>query len=251
MPHVSYKPSGRLGNALYQASVSIAYSIKHRLRFSMPSKTNDNFWNPIYLQHLISPDFNPDIPFILINELQHHYYELPFDETWRDKNILLSGYFQSYKYINDYRPEILYLFGLPYQFNEGEVAVHIRRGDYLVHVAKHPYVSEQWYERAMNLPQFRGSRFRFFSDDIKWCKEKFGHREDCSFSEGLSELDDLIQMSWSEHQICSSSTFSVWAHWLNRNENKTGVFPDKWFSEGWCGLQTQDIVEPHCIKLPL
>ena len=99
------------------------------------------------------------------------------------------------------------------------------------------------------MAEFPGYKFKFFSDDIEWCMENFKHRNDCEFSGNSDEVSDLLEMSWCEHQICSPSTFSWWGGWLNKNENKKVIFPTFWFSPGWDGLDTSDIVPPYFIKM--
>lgn len=240
---------GRCGNALYQNAVAMAYALEHGLDFTVPDQTTSEKWNPLYLQHLVNPNWNPILPSIVIKEKHHHFAPIPFQESWRDKNIILDGYWQSYKFINAYRQEILDLFGFKWKMKNGWVSVHIRRGDYLELREKHPDVPTEWVLKAMSL--FPNHKFIFFSDDILYCMGTYGHLKNVDFSENNNEIDDLIDASCCEHNICSSSTFSVWIHWLNRNPNKQGIFPEKWFSDGWCGLDTSDIVEPHCMKLKL
>lgn len=246
---VRAKTYGRAGNFYYQVAVSVAYALKHGLEFTVNDTTTSERWNPLYLQHLVNPKWDDSLEQVVIKEFQHQYQELPFDESYRNKNVILDGYWQSWKYVEGYRQQILDLFNYPWEIKKGLVSVHIRRGDYLELTEKHPPVPKEWYEKAMAM--FPDCRFKFFSDGIQFCRDTFGDRSDCEFSTNTNELDDLIEASCCEHNICSSSTFSVWLHWLNRNPNKIGVFPEKWFCDGWCSLVTDDIVEPHCIKLPL
>lgn len=244
---VTFPPAGRMGNYLFEASCVVAYSLKHNLDFTMPKSTNSDYWNPLYLKHLQNPNFNPNLPEIRIPERGHEYQEIPFEESWRDNNIIIEGYRQSYKYIDAYRSEILYLFDFPYEKKENVVSCHVRRGDYLILKDKHPYYGKEWYEEAMR--QFPGYRFKFFSDDITWCRENFMSREYCEFSTNSNEVDDLAEMSCCEHNIMSSSTFGWWGSWLNRNENKKIITPKEWFMPGFGGLNTDDIIPPEWIKL--
>lgn len=244
---VTFYPQGRMGNFLFECATAYAYALRHGLEFSVPKFTNSDFHNPIYLHHLQNQNFNPNLPVTRLAEANFHYGELPFNEAWRGGNILLTGYFQSEKYFIEYRNEVLTAFGYHWEMKKGVVAVHNRRGDYLIYKEKHPYYGEDWILRAMNF--FPGYRFRFFSDEISWAKEKFGHRDDCEFSEGSIE-QDLIDISCCEHHINSSSTYSWWGAWLNRNPDKIIITPQQWFTPNWGGLDTKDVLPDSWIKLP-
>lgn len=243
---VTFYPQGRMGNFLFECATAFAYALKHGLEFSVPKFTNSDFHNPIYLHHLQNPNFNPNLPVARVAEQHFHYGELPFNEQWRQVNIQLTGYFQSEKYFLEYRDEIIKAFAYPWKIKKGVVAVHNRRGDYLIYKDKHPYYGEDWIERAMTF--FPGFKFRFFSDEIEWAKEKFGHRNDCEFAEGSIE-DDLIDGSCCEHLIGSSSTYSWWMGWLNRNPDKRIYVPELWFTPNWGGLDVKDVVPESWIKL--
>lgn len=244
---VGVRTYGRMGNFLFQAATCIGYALKHNLEFSLPNTTTSEFWNPIYLQHLVSPKWQQGKEDILINETVHQYQELEFNESWREVQIVLNGYWQTEKYFKDYRKEILYLFDFPYERKDAVVSVHVRRGDYVLLKEKHPPVSKEWYEEAM--AEFPGYRFKFFSDDIAWCKSQFGGRTDCEFSTNANEVDDLVEISCCEHNINSSSTFSWWGAWLNQNENKKIITPKDWFTPGWGGADTKDLIPDKWIKL--
>lgn len=238
---------GRMGNFLFQAATLIGYALKHGQEFSLPNRTTDPFWNPLYLQHLVNPNYIQGREDVLINENGMAYKEIEWKDEWADKQVVLNGYFQSEKYFKDYRNEILYLFDFPYTKREGVVSLHIRRGDYVNFRSKHPEVTLEWYFEAMEL--FPGKMFKIFSDDMKYAKDNFGHRGDCIFSTNANEVEDLIEMSCCEGNICSPSTYSWWGMWLNRNENKKVVFTDFWFGENWENMDTSDVIPEWCIKL--
>jgi hypothetical protein len=247
---VTFNNAGRFGNFYLEACTAIAYALKHDLDFHMPNgKGKDPFHNPVYCQHLCNQNWNPSLPEIRLWENGHQYQELPFEEDWRDKNIIIEGYRQSEKYFKDYRREILSLLEFPYEKKDGYVSVHIRRGDYLLLRQKHPEVTKEWYLKAIG--EFFGYKYKFFSDDIYWVKREFGGMEDCEFSTNGDIVADFIEMQNCEHFINSSSTFSLAAAWHSRSENKTVITPEKWFTDGWCGLDTSDIVPESWIKLSL
>lgn len=231
---------GRMGNFLFQAAAAMGYAWRHGMEFTLPNTTRDPVHNPIYLQHLVNPWWDESLPQVVIDEKTHGYQELPFQEDWRGKNIILNGYWQSEKYFLSFRDRILEAFGYPWILRREVVSVHVRRGDYLRLTQKHPPVPKEWYEEAMR--KFPGYRFCFYSDDIAWCEETFGHRDDVSFSKGQDEEQDLISMSCCEHHICSASTFSWWGAWLNRNDEKHIIIPRLWFQPGYRKTDTKDIV---------
>lgn len=245
---VQAKNYGRMGNALFQCACAIGYALKNGIEFSVQTSTNDNYWNPLYLQHLVNPKWINGVADVILTEQQFTYQELPFEESWRDKQILLDGYWQSEKYFENYRNEILYLFNFPYQKKEGYVSCHVRRGDYVQLRDKHPEITKQWYEEVMSL--FGGYKYKFFSDDISWCKQQFGDRNDCEFSTNTNEVDDMVEASCCEHSIISPSTFGWWIAYLNRNENKKVYIPNLWFVEGY-KLDTRDIVPNWMTKWDL
>ncbi len=244
---VSFNNAGRYGNWFMECCTMIAYAFKHDLDFTVPAHSNNPMFNPVYRLHLVNPNWNPALPEVRLWESSHAYQELPFDESWREKNIIIEGYRQSEKYFKDYRKEILYLLDYPYEKREGYAAVHIRRGDYLHLTQKHPPVTKQWYENAMSL--FPGYKFKFYSDDIKWCMQEFGIRGDCEFSASKDVEFDVADGACCEHQIISASTFGWAMAWLNRNEEKKIYLPSKWFTDGWDNLDTKDIVPENWIRL--
>ncbi len=244
---VTFNNAGRLGNWMFECATAMAYALQHDLNFTVPNETSNPKWNPIYCSHLINDSYNPGLEKVHLWETKHSYEELPYNPSWKDKNIIIEGYRQTAKYFDNYRNEIIYLLNFPYKKMDGYVSVHVRRGDYVTLRDKHPEVTIEWYEKAMSM--FPDYKFKFFSDDISWCMEAFAHRSDCEYSGNTDEQSDLVEMSWCELQICSPSTFSWWGAYLNKNEDKKVIFPQFWFSEGWCGLDTSDIVKPEWIKL--
>jgi glycosyl transferase family 11 len=249
---VSFKPQGRLGNFLFTAAAMIVYATKHRIAFSVPTVTNNGFWNPVYLKHLVSPGWIQGQEDIVVSEQEiYRFDEIPFDESWRNKQIVLKGYFQNPLYFEDKRQLILDAFNLPWYPRKDYVSIHVRRGDYLTLSEKHPSVPISWIHESMDHMEElenRKLRFVFFSDEINWCKEQFGYRQDCSFVEGNDELTDLTLMSHCEHHINSASTFSWMGAWLNRSENKRVILPKQWLMPSHSNQWTEEIVPKEWIR---
>lgn len=248
---------GRLGNEIYQYAAVISYARKHGLEYSLPSATNDETWNPCHFRHLAHPNWVEGREDILINEYQHEYQEIEFREEWRDKQIVLNGYWQSYKYFDFCKEELLKIFDFPYEMNGGYCSVHVRRGDFLLHPTKHPVVTGWYLFQAMMHVYVKAGAVKFmvFSDDIEWCKQEFNDNVYSYFkfeySEGRTEIEDLILMSNCEHNICSNSTMSTWATELNKNENKIIIVPskDNWFGPNNKQLSVEDMYRPEWVQI--
>lgn len=255
---VSIRRAGRLGNELFQIAAAIGYAAKHGIEWSMPRSTNDAVWNPIHFPDLYNPKWVEGKEDVLVNEnwnMQIHYQDIPFIEEWRDKQIVLNGYYQSHKYFDHCRDAVLHAFGLPWELNKGVCAIHVRRGDYLLYPTKHPVVNMIYLVQAVDAMKKIGiTRFKFFSDDIPWCVTCGINLQfpDCEFeySTGKSEMEDLVGMSSCEHQIISNSTMSWWAAELNRNPRKVCIIPSE---QNWFGpdnhLSVKDLYREEFVQI--
>ena len=107
------------------------------------------------------------------------------------------------------------------------VSLHVRRGDYLLLSNFHHNLESSYYKNAIN--QFPiDTKYLVFSDDINWCKTIFDGDE-YIFVENQSDIMDLYLMSLCKHNIIPNSTFSWWAAFLNKNNNKKIIVPSIWF----------------------
>lgn len=113
------------------------------------------------------------------------------------------------------------------------VSIHVRRGDYLKHPEFFDCCDERYYAEAVRFFQenLHPDAFVFFSDDIVWCRETYGHLPNVQFVDwntGEDSYLDLYLMSLCSHNIIANSTFSWWAAYLNKNPNKQIVLPKMW-----------------------
>jgi len=162
----------------------------------------------------------------------------------------LEGFFQSYKYLESIRRELLEEISLKEdislkygdllsEFNSlNSVALHIRRGDYVNNPATkkaHFICDLSYYQKAISLIKVKLNeknltpKFFVFSDDINWAKENF-KLFDFIFVSRPEFLDpeELILMSKAKHNIISNSSFSFWSAWLNNNPEKIVIAPALW-----------------------
>lgn len=236
-----------MGNGLFQAAATIALALRNGVDFSMPTHTSSDIWSPVYLPHLRNDKWQQGKIDIKIVEKHFHYSPLPYKKEWDDFQVLLEGYFQSELHFSDFKNEVIELFAFPWKLNGDFVSVHLRRTDFIVLKEKHPEVTDEWYNEAMN--KFPNKKFLFFSDDIEYCKRTWGNKSDCFFSEGNTIEEDLVAMSCCRHHVNSSSTYSWWGSYLGRNEDKIIITPKAWFTHNWDGADTKDLIPESWIKL--
>lgn len=245
---VTTKLIGRLGNQLFQMANTIAYAKRHSLPYWIPNQTIDpRVWKIYYTNLPQEPE--QFYKYQLYRELGHDYHEIPYM-----KDVLFEGYWQSEKYFQDERQEILTCFSIPWKPLPGFVSVHVRRGDYLQYADKHPPVTIEYLTDAiMTFRQYGYKSFLVCSDDIKWCKKNLSHLKHegiaFTYSENRTEIEDLSMMSCCEHNIISNSSFSWWSAWLNMNENKTVIAPKIWFGPGNAHLNIKDLLPEKWITI--
>ena len=205
---------------------------------------------------------------------KHSYYAEKLDvgyqpEILNFENTYLSGYWQCEKYFIDFRQEVLDLFQFPdQQINlasrnlqeqmrrEQAVAVHVRRGDYLLPENSRKYgniCTLQYYKNAMQYMKKKvpDAKFYFFSNDSEWVRKNLARDELFvtskvwntergydktmkAFEKTCKDLKmdylDMYLMSQCSHNIIANSSFSWWGAWLNQNPDKIVISPQRWFS---------------------
>ena len=162
----------------------------------------------------------------------------------------LDGYFQSYKYLEPIRRELLEELTLKeditLKFSDlliklqspNSVAIHIRRGDYVNNLATkkaHFICDLNYYQKAISLIKEKLAEknlipeFFVFSDDIAWAKDNL-QGEDFVFvsSPEIADYEELILMSKASNNIIANSSFSFWSAWLNQNPEKIVIAPALW-----------------------
>jgi len=251
-----------LGNQMFELATAYAHSKRNGYSLTIGENVRSSrgsYWDTILhkWKHMIGP-------------MQRRSPSGPRPVVWIERGFrykpipapmqVLSGYFQSSKYFAEYANEIRDLFDLPDELkqtvrakyadlltmvnaNSDEVTmVHIRRGDY-VGLSSHGILTTDYYERATK----NRTNLVVFSDDIAWCRS-LPFLANARFVDEPVDYIALYLMSQFGSFILSNSTFSWWAAWLSRSQNKSVLVPDRWF--GPTGPQDyQDIYEPEWTKL--
>jgi len=104
------------------------------------------------------------------------------------------------------------------------VALHVRRGDYLLH-PNHLVLPLQYYQNALLYMDAMKKDIQvfIFSDDLDWCRNNFA---ECNFVELPEDYLEFELMRECKHFIIANSTFSWWAAYLSMNA--TIIAPKNW-----------------------
>lgn len=220
---------GRLGNCMFQVACTVALALRNNDSFGFPYnwqyKEQFNIPQDSFIKNIV--------PSSVYNEPHFHYTKIPYN-----KNIDLTGYFQSSKYFDDFAPIIKQYLAPKYTHERLEVSsIHVRRDDYLKYPQHHPTLEMDYYEKAMGLV---GGKFLIFSDDTKWCKQHFIGNS-FEFSENNNNIKDLVLQSKCINNIMANSSFSWWGAYLNENPNKKIIAPKKWFGPALSAHNTDDL----------
>lgn len=204
---------------------------------------------------------------VIVRDFIHEKHLFKADKEMFDLDEgYLYGYWASEKYFNDIEEVIKREFTFKNQLdyinrlvkkdmeNTNSVALHIRRGDYLIGQNNDLYINLYnigYYDKAIEYIKNKIDRPKFFifSNDPQWVKENLkidGDVEYIQHNSGVDSYKDMELMSSCKHNIVANSSFSWWAAWLNGNKDKIVVTPKEWvnmsnvdnsevelFPEGW------------------
>lgn len=165
-----------------------------------------------------------------------------------DKKII-SGHFESADFFESIRKDIINEFTpvnepLPKNIelysninNNNSVCVSIRRGDFVSvpeYRKKHDVCTYDYYTKAINYmkKKLNNPKFFIFSDEIDWVKENYKFDCEAIYEDGNDPVWEKLRLMYScKHFIISNSTFSWWAQYLSRNEDKVVIAPSRWSNE--------------------
>ena len=249
---------------MFQYAALKALSLRTGYKMFLPNNTSikpdgcydmtNNKWIEYKLDLLDCFDLScPILDNTLLNQHQEHSFE--FESFIILDNTSIEGYFQSYKYFEDFQQEILNDFKFRDEILNkcqekisqyvNPVAIHIRRGDYVNHPGLWN-ITPEYIQEALSHFSDNEYTFLIFSDDIEWCKQIFP--EEVVFIEG-NQFEDLCLMSLCDHNVISNSSYSWWGAYLNRNPEKCICYPSEWFGPLNIDKKVDDMFPPSWIKI--
>jgi hypothetical protein len=271
---------GGLGNQLFQIFATISYAIKSNNECKFlnlktlgegTTTVRNTYWDTFLNKLKILLVYELPQPIHVIRETNFTYNELNVDDM-RNKNVVLFGYFQSYKYfqshyliikellcIDKMRREIIQKTNIQ-DFNN-TISVHFRLGDYKKVQDFHPLATYDYYERAIsyiqNIHPNREYKVVYFCEDED-IENVLGHIHKLqsifpfsTFVRGEPQLTDweqLLLMSNCQHNIIANSSFSWWSAFFNTHATKIVCYPSEWFGTK-ANINTKDLCPSKWIKI--
>lgn len=177
------------------------------------------------------------------------YYDIPVNPK---KNNYLSGFYQAAGFVSECRDDLKKEFTPKVirpivsirasQIEQKNICgIHVRRGDYLSFFGGS--LSPDYYLEAIERIRAKSPevQFLFFSDDIAYCKETFGHIENTTFIEPLfSGQEEMYLMTKCRQLIIANSTFSWWGAFLSEATRVICPLTEMWqkdyYLPEWEGL---------------
>lgn len=221
---------GRLGNVMFQ--IAVVYGLADKFKdkpefkwqpyFELPPRTKEP--ENVYVQ----PDGKNEV-----FNIKHK------------QNLSISGFFQRHEYFDHIKEKLVKdVFRVPDDWIPDSIAVHVRRGDFLMDQVNFPTQPVEYYMDALNKIGYKDKKIYFCSDDIQWCKDNFHKLPNVYFREKTTPLSDIFFMANCDAVVMSNSTFSFWGaylsmrnrpiyfplHWFNKNSKRNGyeICPKEW-----------------------
>ena len=276
---------GGLGNQIFQIFATISYAIKSRNKFTFlnlsvlgrgSTTVRYTFWESFFSS--LKPFLISELPqpIHVIREKGFPYNELPVREMVK-RNVMIFGYFQSYKYFQENYAIIYRMLNIEKMKTdllnnlnlsspecvdlENTVSMHFRIGDYKKIQDFHPLATYDYYERSLqyfkSIHPNKEFNILYFCEDsdiddalviINKLVDKFPMYK---FTRGINTLEDwqqMLLMSCCHHNIIANSSFSWWSAYLNTNADKIVCYPSVWFGEV-AKNDTRDLCPPDWMRV--
>jgi hypothetical protein len=276
---------GGLGNQIFQIFATISYAIKSKNRFQFLNLTTlgagsttvrHTFWESFFSN--MKPFLISDLPqpIHVIREKGFPYNELPVREMV-NRNVMIYGYFQSYKYFQENYAMIYRILNIDKMKNdllnnlnlsspeyldlENTVSMHFRIGDYKKIQDFHPLATYDFYERSLLYMQISKPNINFTVlyfcedcdiDDVLIIINKLTTNYPMyTFTRGTNTLEDwqqMLLMSCCHYNIIANSSFSWWSAYLNTSVDKIVCYPSVWFGKV-ANNDTRDLCPPNWVRV--
>jgi hypothetical protein len=279
---------GGLGNQLFQICATLSYGIDTNRTIVFPysyfltvGANRPTYWNNFLTSLLSFTTYNETnqynnhclSSFPRIQEPGFAYTPLPNKPECME--LMLSGYFQSYKYFESNKAEILSILDIenkqdsirdeyPELSSESIIiSMHFRIGDYQQLQHAHPLLPIRYYDNAIYkiTEQLDGSspiKIMYFCEDndrdlveskIQQLKETYHYITFVHVDSSIPDWQQMLIMSCCQHNIIANSSFSWWGAYFNKCNSKLVCYPHQWFGPALQQHSTVDLTPNDWIRV--
>jgi hypothetical protein len=254
-----------LGNQLFMIFALISYALDHNVKYKIMShidKTMNGtktYWNDLLAEfkNVLCEDNTQMKEY---HEPTFTYNQIPCELTLNE-NVLLKGFFQSYKYFEHNYDKLVKIMNLrekiqlvkeeyKYLFEKKTIALHFRIGDYLFLQNYHCIKGPDYYAHAIRFLEFdlknRGEDIaeynilyfsqpqdeQYINEYMKVLLNLYDTSSKYNFVKVPYEIDDwkqMLLMSLCQHFIIANSTFSWFGAYFSESVDKIVYYPQVWF----------------------
>jgi hypothetical protein len=216
---------------------------------------------------------------IVYREPGFPFNEFPYDylKNNNNVNIMLHGYFQSYKYFQENYDIICRMLNVAekrldileevvdkyhsMKFLEKSISMHFRLGDYKNLPDYHPIMTPEYYKKSL---QFITSKLDYTPNVLYFCEDQDlesvnetiqllkNEFPTIEFERATNTLDDwqqMLLMSCCNHNIIANSSFSWWAAYFNANPTKIVCYPSLWFGRAMSDVDVSDLFPDEWVRM--
>lgn len=273
---------GGIGNQLFQVFFVIAQHLEYGVNYAVNIEECPAFSHYLFFYANLKSPLSLTIPLLTYNENREP--ELHALETiGKRESVYFDGYFQDYRYFGKHTEkikEILHIdwlreklvarlqHKLDLSLDITRIMVHIRRGDYRNLTCYHPLLGKDYYiesikhimktvEKNGPIHLFIFSQSRERQEDIQ---EIIGELNNYTKTwvdsihyvrdYGLTDVEELLLMTWCSHFIIANSTYSWWGAYLSPHCDKIVCCPDVFFGHQLYYINTEGLYLQNWKRIP-
>jgi len=264
---------GGLGNQLFQIFAAIGYSYRNYVPFYFEEKGMSLGWRKLQYWDTFLSSLRPYMKSRQSNlgytDPHFHFTCIPFLGI---SDMKLLGYFQSYKYFDEYKSKIFELIDLEKRKTELRqklavdskitISMHFRIGDYKNIQEHHPILPLNYYEQALNelcnqsekndwnvLYVCEEEDLHLVNGTINGLQKIFPSLHFEKIDGNLADWEQMLAMSICRHHIIANSTFSWFGAYFNTHRDRMVYYPSIWFGPAQGSKEMKDLFPDEWQKI--
>ena len=274
---------GGLGNQLFQIFTTIALAIENNVgyefEYSLFLDKRHTYWDNFLIDIKKYTTVNNNIKYTIYPESGNfRYNKIRFNDY-----IKLYGYFQCFKYFEDYKLQLFELINLNKQICDLKeeyklyinndnitISMHFRIGDYINLPSYHPIQQIDYYIKALKymLSQDIIENTNNKKIVVYYCCEHVNNdyvlinyinilksiysNYNITFikiDDNIPDYKQLLLTSCCQYNIIANSSFSWWGAYFNNYKHKIVVYPSNWFGPSLSHLDTVDLCPEYWVRI--